>query len=391
MPVFAVTTAKGANWDHARGNREQDFWDEHAAFMDGLVEQGVVIIGGPIGGGDAEDVALLAVEAQDEQAVRSVFAADPWTVNQVYRVKRAQPWTIWLDGRSVAAEPTADTTGTAGTADGSGAPGDGLPRFAADLYRGAAAHYDRYRLGYPQDMLGELVMDADVSGLGRLLDLACGTGQLAFPLRSFFAEVWAVDQEPDMVRMVQEKAEEAGAGNIRAVAANAETLDVEPGYFELAVIGNAFHRLNRDQVAARLFQWVRPGGHVALCWSSDPKLGDEPWQLAYHAALTRWQEELGAVDRVPANWAEPLRQRPHDQVMSDAGFKDAGRREFTAEHAWSAPELAGWARSTSYLPDAVIGGRGAEFDADLESALSPFTQDGLFRHTVSYACDLYRR
>ena len=31
MPVFAVSTAKGPNWDHARGNREQRFWDEHVS------------------------------------------------------------------------------------------------------------------------------------------------------------------------------------------------------------------------------------------------------------------------------------------------------------------------------------------------------------------------
>jgi len=38
MPVFAVTTAKGANWDHAREIREQPFWDQHAAFAEGLVD-----------------------------------------------------------------------------------------------------------------------------------------------------------------------------------------------------------------------------------------------------------------------------------------------------------------------------------------------------------------
>lgn len=34
MPVFAVTTAKNVNWDRTRGNREQPFWDEHAAFAE---------------------------------------------------------------------------------------------------------------------------------------------------------------------------------------------------------------------------------------------------------------------------------------------------------------------------------------------------------------------
>jgi hypothetical protein len=51
---------------------------------------------------------------------------------------------------------------------------------------------------------------------------------------------------------------------------SAETLQAEPEYFELAVIGNAFHRLDRDLVAGRIPGWLRPGGCVALCWSSSP-------------------------------------------------------------------------------------------------------------------------
>ena len=100
MPVFAVTTGKGVNWDHTRGNREQPYWDQHAAFADGLVDQGVIILGGPIGGGEDDDIALLAVEAATEDAARSVFDADPWTVREVFRIKRIQPWALWLDGRA---------------------------------------------------------------------------------------------------------------------------------------------------------------------------------------------------------------------------------------------------------------------------------------------------
>jgi uncharacterized protein len=99
MPVFAVTTAKGPNWDHARGIREQGFWDEHGAFNDELVSRGAIILGGPISSDNPEDIALLAVEAADEHAARSIFDADPWSVHKVFRIKDVRLWTIWLDGR----------------------------------------------------------------------------------------------------------------------------------------------------------------------------------------------------------------------------------------------------------------------------------------------------
>jgi len=268
---------------------------------------------------------------------------------------------------------------------------DDQPRFAADLYQGTAGYYDRYRLPYPRAMLDDLRRRAAVTGRGRLLDLACGTGQLTFPLGGHFAQAWAVDREPGMTAAVRAKAAAAGAGNVRAVTAGAEDLDAPPAYFELAVIGNAFHRLPRDLVAGRLLGWLQPGGHAALCWSDGPEAGDQPWQRALAGLLGDWRRALGAQDRVPANWAQARQRRPDQQVMTEAGFTAAGRRQFTAGHRWTLAGLAGYTRSTSVLPDAVLGGQGAAFDASLAARLGPLAGDGGFRQDVSFACDLYRR
>jgi hypothetical protein len=69
------------------------------------------------------------------------------------------------------------------------------------------------------------------------------------------------------------------------VVSSAETLGVQPEYFELAVVGNAFHRLDRDLATGRIFSWLQPGGHLALCWSSQPWTGEQSWQRALAAAL----------------------------------------------------------------------------------------------------------
>ena len=264
-------------------------------------------------------------------------------------------------------------------------------RFAADLYRGTAAAYERYRLPYPAAMTADLVRSAQVSGRGRLLDLACGTGQLAFPLRGWFAEVWAVDQEPDMVEAVRAKAATAGARNLRPVVSSAETLGAQPEYFELAVIGNAFHRLDRDLAAGRIFGWLQPGGHLALCWSSMPWAGEQSWQRALAAALDRWKAALGAEQRIPAGWEQAQSRRPDSEVLSDAGFELAGNHEFAIDHRWTQPELAGLIRSTSFLPAAVLADQAAAFDADLAASLGPHSDDGVFPQTVSFVYELARK
>ena len=98
MPTFAVTLENGPNWDYSRGRREQDAWDEHAAFMDRLVDDGFLILGGPIG--DVEGKRTMhAIEAADEREIEARFAEDPWAPMGLLRITSIEPWTIWLDGR----------------------------------------------------------------------------------------------------------------------------------------------------------------------------------------------------------------------------------------------------------------------------------------------------
>jgi uncharacterized protein YciI len=99
MPYFAVRLENGPNYDRSRGRREQDGWDEHTAFMDDLVDDGFVILGGPIGDGEQT---LQAIEAADEGEIRRRFEADPWAPQAlgILQIAEIEPWTIWLDGRA---------------------------------------------------------------------------------------------------------------------------------------------------------------------------------------------------------------------------------------------------------------------------------------------------
>ncbi len=92
--LFIVENDKGPSYDRSRKRREQQGWDEHAAFMDRLVEQGVIVIGGPVGEVEGEST-LLVVRAADEGAVRAAFEADPW-YETILHLARVEPWTLWL-------------------------------------------------------------------------------------------------------------------------------------------------------------------------------------------------------------------------------------------------------------------------------------------------------
>lgn len=92
---LVILRRSGPEYDLSRPLEEQSGWEEHAAFMDGLVEAGVIVLGGPL----ADEFRVVhAIEAESEEAVRAALAPDPWAGTHL-EIAAVEPWTIRLDGR----------------------------------------------------------------------------------------------------------------------------------------------------------------------------------------------------------------------------------------------------------------------------------------------------
>jgi uncharacterized protein YciI len=86
----------GPQWDPARPMEEQPDWAAHASFMNGLVDEGFIVLGGPL----ADEYRVVhVVEAESEEAVRATLARDPWSGTHL-QVDSVEPWTLRLDARS---------------------------------------------------------------------------------------------------------------------------------------------------------------------------------------------------------------------------------------------------------------------------------------------------
>ena len=57
MKLFAVIRTRGPAWNSAFGLERQIDWAGHARFMDGLQNEGLIVLGGPLE--DTADVLLI--------------------------------------------------------------------------------------------------------------------------------------------------------------------------------------------------------------------------------------------------------------------------------------------------------------------------------------------
>ena len=91
--LFAVMLNRGAAYRHGQPLESQPEWDAHAKFMDALVDEGLVKLGGPLEG---TNEVLLIFRAQSEDEIRQRLAPDPWHRMGLLEIARILPWTLRL-------------------------------------------------------------------------------------------------------------------------------------------------------------------------------------------------------------------------------------------------------------------------------------------------------
>lgn len=95
MAYYVAISDQGPAWKVSVSMREQGDWAGHAVFMNALVDDGFVVLGGPIGDGTRHRARLI-VESSTEQAVRDRLADDPWAQMGLLTIESIEEWEVLL-------------------------------------------------------------------------------------------------------------------------------------------------------------------------------------------------------------------------------------------------------------------------------------------------------
>jgi SAM-dependent methyltransferase len=127
----------------------------------------------------------------------------------------------------------------------------------------SAGNYDRFSR-YMEQGARDFYEQLDIPPGGHLLDVACGSGQLALWAARDGVKVTGVDIAPNLVQRAQARAQAEGL-HARFLEGDAEMLPFEDGSFEVvtSLIGAMFAP-RPDLVARELLRVCRPGGTIAM-------------------------------------------------------------------------------------------------------------------------------
>jgi uncharacterized protein len=73
---------------------EQPGWDEHAEYVDDLIERGIFVMGGPLA--DYSGSHTLLENVTQEEA-RALVLQDPFVANGVFELEDVHAWNVYVD------------------------------------------------------------------------------------------------------------------------------------------------------------------------------------------------------------------------------------------------------------------------------------------------------
>jgi ubiquinone/menaquinone biosynthesis C-methylase UbiE len=185
-----------------------------------------------------------------------------------------------------------------------------------------AGFYHQYRRGYPPAVIDMLVNAFSLTADDVVIDLGCGTGQLAVPIARRVRAVAGVDPEPDMLACARQNAADRGVGNTTWVLGADTDLPALRALLGgrragAVTVGQALHWMRYRELIPALVPLLRPGGGIAVLTNGTPLwLQDSPWSRALNGFLEQW---LGTIAAGTTGTDDSSQQRYRD-TMAEAGI-----------------------------------------------------------------------
>lgn len=218
------------------------------------------------------------------------------------------------------------------------------------MFAGVAPRYDLLNhllsLGVDRRWRADVVSHLGLRPDDRVLDVCCGTGDLALELAPY-ARCFACDFTWEMLVRAQDKSRRAGLA-LRLTSADALKLPFPPGSFDAATVAFGVRNLEDLLLGLReLRRVLRPGGRLSILEFSHPThpLLRVPYFFYLHGLLPLIGRVLSRRQSAYRYLAESIAGFPDPEslarLLRDAGFENVSYRRLTggivAVHEAAAP------------------------------------------------------
>lgn len=236
-------------------------------------------------------------------------------------------------------------------------------KLQADLFKGTAQYYAKYRPGLPPEVAAHLKTRFSLNGTGKLLDMGCGAGQSTFALAPLFKKTIAFDTDAEMLAEAQKN--QPPELNIEWQQRSDKEVTTSEGPYRLVTACRSFNWMDQYPLLQRLHRVIEADGGVALIGDGSFWTGDAPWQKKIKEVI---QGFLGEERRAgKATYSAPV--EPYVITLKNNGYDDPHLETIPVNRTWDISGIIGYLYSTSFAARHLFGNRLAEFEQTIKDEL----------------------
>ena len=134
----------------------------------------------------------------------------------------------------------------------------------SEMFNQAAEYYDKYRPGYPEEIIDSLISVTGISKGSGLLEIGCGSGKATEQFAGNGFNILGIDPGEDLVRIGNERFKNE---SIEFVKGRFEEYDFRQKKFDVIYAAQSFHWLPQPIGYKKCAEILKDNGYIALFWN----------------------------------------------------------------------------------------------------------------------------
>ena len=251
-----------------------------------------------------------------------------------------------------------------------------------ETFSGTAYYYARFRPNYSNEVFKYLSETFLLNKDSNILDLGCGTGQIALEIAKNVKHVYAIDPQDDMLNEGKALAQENNTNNITwKIGQDSDINNLINKKIDLTTIGRAFHWMNREKVLEDLYSITNNGGGIAIIGDSKIKVGKMEWENIRDEVIKKYLGEDRKAGKT-GTYSHPTKL--HEDIIKESKFKDIKIKTIDFTRVWTIDKIIGYCYSTSFCSIPLLGNKKDDFEKDLKEELLKLNFNGKFNDTGNF-------
>jgi SAM-dependent methyltransferase len=213
-----------------------------------------------------------------------------------------------------------------------------------DSFDEVAEDYNRWRGGYPGEVIEDILSSGHVEASSRVLEIGCGTGQLSVPLADHGVELVAVEFGPNLAALAQRNLARFPRARVETSSFEEFPLPAEP--FDAVVVANAFHWLDPEVRLSKSAGALKPGGYLTIAHAHHVRGGTPGFFEETQRYYRKWGLSDDPFFQPPEASDAPVMYPELDDRLE---FGPVDRHRFEIPRRHTAESYVGWLKTDSLI------------------------------------------